>query len=89
MVAVKLDENMPDAVADVLRSAGHDVALARDEDLAGSDDARLLEAAVTEGRVLMTLDLDFADFGSVVAVWVILSGENFPRFVTAFPGAKP
>lgn len=24
----------------------------------------------------------------VVAVWIILAGEDFPRFVTAFPGAK-
>lgn len=25
----------------------------------------------------------------VVTVWIILSGEDFPRFVTAFPGARP
>ncbi len=25
----------------------------------------------------------------VVAVWIILSGEDVPRFVTAFPGARP
>lgn len=24
----------------------------------------------------------------VVAVWMILTGEDFPRFVTAYPGAK-
>lgn len=24
----------------------------------------------------------------VVAVWIILNGENFPRFVTAYPGAR-
>ena len=61
MVAVKLDENLPDAVADVLGAAGHDVALVRDQGLAGSDDSRLLEVAVAEGRVLVTLDLDFGD----------------------------
>jgi hypothetical protein len=25
----------------------------------------------------------------VVAVWIVLRGENHPRFVTAFPGTKP
>ena len=24
----------------------------------------------------------------IVAVWIILNGEDFPRFVTAYPGAK-
>lgn len=26
---------------------------------------------------------------TVVAVWIVLHGEDFPRFVTAFPGARP
>jgi hypothetical protein len=25
---------------------------------------------------------------SLVVVWIILEGEDFPRFVTAYPGAK-
>jgi hypothetical protein len=25
---------------------------------------------------------------SIVVVWIILNGEDFPRFVTAYPGAK-
>ena len=61
MASVKLDENMPDAAAEILRSAGHDVALARDDGLAGQDDDRLGGVAASEGRVLVTLDLDFAD----------------------------
>ena len=24
----------------------------------------------------------------LVVVWIVLNGENFPRFVTAYPGAK-
>lgn len=24
----------------------------------------------------------------IVVVWIVLEGEEFPRFVTAFPGAK-
>ena len=25
----------------------------------------------------------------LVAIWIVLNGEDFPRFVTAFPGARP
>lgn len=50
MARVKLDENVADLVRDVLQAAGHDVALARDEQLAGVDDERLLAVAVSEGR---------------------------------------
>ena len=61
MARVKLDENVADLVADILRQAEHDVALARDEELAGADDDRLLAAAVSEGRALVTFDLHFSD----------------------------
>jgi len=59
--AVKLDENVPDSVAPILRQAGHDVALARDEQLAGVPDDRVLAAASNEGRVLVSLDRGFAN----------------------------
>jgi predicted nuclease of predicted toxin-antitoxin system len=58
---LKLDENLPDVTGDVLRTAGHDVALARDEGLAGAVDDALLATAVSEGRALVTMDLDFSD----------------------------
>jgi predicted nuclease of predicted toxin-antitoxin system len=58
---LKLDENLPDLAGDVLRDAGHDVALARDEGLAGAADDELLAVAVSEGRALVTMDLDFSD----------------------------
>lgn len=58
---MKLDENVPDSVATVLREAGHDVALARDEQLVGAVDERVLSVAASEGRALVTLDRDFTD----------------------------
>ena len=61
MVALKLDGNVPDSVGTLLREAGHDVSPARDEQLAGADDNRLLSVASAEHRVLVTLDLDFSD----------------------------
>jgi predicted nuclease of predicted toxin-antitoxin system len=60
-VRFKLDENVPDLMAEILGAAGHDAALARDEELAGVDDEALLGAAVREGRALITFDLHFSD----------------------------
>lgn len=56
-----LDEHVPDLVADILAAAGYDATRARHENLAGVDDDRLLAAAVSEGRALVTFDLDFSD----------------------------
>jgi len=61
VAAVKLDENVPDSVAAILREAGHDVAFARDERLAGVPDDRLLLVASSEGRVLVSLDRGLAN----------------------------
>jgi predicted nuclease of predicted toxin-antitoxin system len=57
----KIDENMPvDAVA-VLREAGWETSTVYDEALAGADDDRVAAACRLDDRVLVTLDLDFAD----------------------------
>ena len=61
MARIKLDENVADVVCDVLREAGHDVAMAREEHLAGVDDERLLAVAASEDRALVTFDLHFSD----------------------------
>jgi predicted nuclease of predicted toxin-antitoxin system len=56
----KLDENIGRRGLELLRDAGHDVATVRDEGLAGADDETLFAAVANEGRVLITLDYDFA-----------------------------
>jgi len=61
VASVKLDENVPDSVAAILRAAGHDVALARDQELVGASDDRILAVASAEGRALVTLDRDFTN----------------------------
>lgn len=61
MTSLKLDENLPEVARELLQTAGHDVATAREEGLAGAADDALLTAAKGESRVLVTLDLDFAD----------------------------
>ena len=57
----KVDENMPAALTELLRRAGHDVLTDNDEGLSGTKDPRILQAASEEDRVLVTFDLDFAD----------------------------
>ena len=58
---IKLDENIPGAVAGVLRSRSHDVDTVLEESLGGRDDPTVLSAAVAEGRLLLTLDRGFGD----------------------------
>ena len=56
----KIDENLPAEFAEILRVAGLEAATVADENLSGADSA-LLERCRAETRVLMTLDLDFAN----------------------------
>ncbi len=61
---VKLDENMPGALIDLLCSAGHDVTTANEENLSGANDPIVLHAAAQEARLLMTFDVGFGDIRS-------------------------
>lgn len=68
----KLDENMPAEAADLLGNSGHDVHSVYDEGLGGADDQAIAQAVRQEWRILITLDLDFADIrlyppGSITA----------------------
>jgi predicted nuclease of predicted toxin-antitoxin system len=60
-VKIKLDENLPVALARRLEGLGHQVDTVLDEGLRGVDDDRVWEAAQGEGRFLITQDLDFSD----------------------------
>jgi predicted nuclease of predicted toxin-antitoxin system len=77
----KLDENLPRDAVTLLRAAGNDVHTVDDERLAGGPDARILDACVQEGRILVTLDLDFADIrayppSSHRGIWVLRPGAQ-------------
>lgn len=73
---VKLDENLPRRVEPALRALGIDVETALSEGLSGAQDPMLLAACVAEDRILITLDLDFADIrtyppGTTRGIWVL------------------
>ena len=58
---VKVDEDLPKAVADVLRAAGHDVASVPEQGWTGWADDRIWAAIKSEERMLVTADKGFAD----------------------------
>jgi predicted nuclease of predicted toxin-antitoxin system len=57
----KTDENMPEEAAEDLRRAGHDALTVANQHLAGQPDGRIAAVCQSEGRSLLTLDLDFSD----------------------------
>ncbi len=63
---IKLDENLGLRTAGSFSEAGHDVATVYDHQLTSAPDAELFAICSRKGRILVTLDLDFADpFGSI------------------------
>ncbi len=80
-IRFKLDENLPRRVEPALRDLGHDVETVLSEGLAGSPDPDILAACNAENRILITLDLDFADIrayppGTHRGVWVLRPQEQ-------------
>lgn len=57
----KIDENLPIDAAVLLKNAGHDALTVHDENLTGSQDTDIAVVCVAENRILLTLDLGFAD----------------------------
>lgn len=57
----KIDENLPAEVAELLRSAGHDAVSVLDQNLGGAADPGVAEICRAEGRIVVTLDIGFAD----------------------------
>ena len=57
----KLDENVSPTIARLLSEAGHDAATVAEQGLAGAEDPDIASVCLGEGRILLTLDLDFAD----------------------------
>jgi predicted nuclease of predicted toxin-antitoxin system len=60
-VKIKLDENLSLHLKPSLVQRGHEVSTAAEEGLLGKLDAEVGAAAKAEERMVLTLDLDFAD----------------------------
>jgi predicted nuclease of predicted toxin-antitoxin system len=56
----KFDENLPSDLGSLLRGDGHDAHSVIDEDLRGATDPSIARVCQDERRILITLDLDFA-----------------------------
>ncbi len=57
----KLDENLGLSCAGPLLQAGHEVTTAADQGLCSAPDPQLIRVCKSEGRCLVTLDLDFSN----------------------------
>jgi predicted nuclease of predicted toxin-antitoxin system len=58
---LKIDENLPSECAEILCAGGFEAGTVADERLTGADDSAIAVRTRAEGRVLITLDLDFAN----------------------------
>jgi len=57
----KTDENLSVTVAELLRQHGHDAMSIDEQQMSGFPDGNVAEVVKSEGRVLITLDLDFSN----------------------------
>lgn len=57
---IKIDENLPVDVVDLLKAAGYDVESVYSEGIEGCSGKQLITICKKEQRVLITLDYDFS-----------------------------
>jgi len=72
----KLDENLPRNAHTLLADSGHDVHSVSEVSLDGGADPKVIEACLDDNRILVTLDLDFADIrlyppSSHHGIWIL------------------
>lgn len=58
---LKIDENLPPDVADLLRQFGHDAIGVLEQNMGGVPDHELARICQEERRAILTLDTDFMD----------------------------
>jgi predicted nuclease of predicted toxin-antitoxin system len=57
----KIDENLPVEFADELRAVGHNAITVLEQRMGGAADEDIFSVCIDEHRILMTMDIDFAD----------------------------
>jgi len=70
----KVDENLPEELAQLLRDAGWDAATVVEQNLGGSDDTRIRDVCDHEDRILITFDRGFSNIRAYAP-------ESHPGFV--------
>ncbi len=80
---IKLDENVPNRVAALFKDHDLDTATVSQEGLTGSDDGAIFEAAKREDRIIVTLDVGFADIRRYPP------GEHSGIVVVRLPNQQP
>jgi len=60
-VKFKVDENLPEELTHLLRSAGWDSATVVEQNLGGAQDPPLARVCSSEGRILVTFDRGFSN----------------------------
>lgn len=90
---LKLDENLSRHLKPALAGLGHDVLTVADENLLSQPDAEIARAAKSEQRMLLTLDVEFADLrkyppgshpGVILFRPLSLSPLSVNAFITGF-----
>ncbi len=77
----KIDENLPVEIAELLRENEFKVKTVLEEELGGTSDADLSTKCQEEKRILITLDLDFADIKSYPP-------EEYPGLIVLRPNSQ-
>ena len=85
---VKLDENLSRLHVQFLRGLGYEADRVHDQGLSGASDAVVWQRVSTEGRFLITLDLDFSDIrryvpGSHPGILLVRARDNGREAVLA------
>lgn len=80
-VAVKVDENLPSEIAELLGRNGYDAITVKDQGWQGMPDDNLWRRIQSEGRWLVTADKEFADLrryppGSHAGLILLRSSEE-------------
>lgn len=82
----KVDENLPQDVCALLQDAGHDALSTVDQQLAGAHDPQVFAACQQEQRILITLDVGFANIqayppGSTNGIIVLRPGQQNKPYI--------
>ena len=67
----KLDENLSPSLLAMFAATGHDAHSVVQQALGGQPDERVIDVCRREGRVLITLDLDFSNILIAGLLWIV------------------